>query len=89
MTKIATACVAVAVAAAAIAAGATGVAAMPLEQDFHRTHGVTTYGTLDIREVRDDSSEMDVRLTQQIMVLQQQILKLQQEMAAMQAKMPQ
>lgn len=87
MTRIATACAAVV--AAAIAAGATGAAAMPLEQDFHRTHGVTQYGTLEIREVRDDSSEMDVRLTQQIMVLQQQILKMQAEMAAMQAKMPQ
>ena len=87
MTKSATACVAVV--AAVIAAGATGAAAMPLEQDFHRAQGVTSYGTLDIREVRDDASEMDIRLTQQIMVLQQQILKLQAEMAAMQAKMPQ
>ena len=87
MTRLETGCVAVM--AAAIAAGATGVAAMPLDQDFHRTHGVTQYGTLEIREVRDDSSEMDVRLTQQIMVLQQQILRMQAEMVAMQAKMPQ
>ena len=87
MTRIATACVAVV--AAAIAAGATGATAMPVEQDFDRTHGVTSFGVLDIRDVRDDSSEMDIRLTRQIMVLQQQILKLEAEMAAMRAKMPQ
>ena len=87
MTRLETGCVAVM--AAAIAAGATGVAAMPLEQDFHKAQGVTSQGTLEIREVRDDASEMDIRLTQQIMVLQQQILRMQAEMVAMQAKMPQ
>ncbi|MDP6954190.1 MAG: hypothetical protein QGF53_15670 [Alphaproteobacteria bacterium] len=75
--------------AASVLVGSITATAMPIEQDWYEAPGVTEDGTLDIREVDDNASEMDIRLTRQIMVLQQQILQLQKEMAAMRAKMQQ
>jgi hypothetical protein len=67
-------------------AGASAGQAMPLEHDWLNTPGVTTHGTLDIREVDDNSTEMEMRLSKQIMVLQQQILDLQRDMEALRAQ---
>lgn len=63
--------------------------AMPIEQDYYAAPGVTEDGRLDIKEVADDSTEMEMRLSQQLMVLQRQILDLQREIAAIKASMPQ
>jgi TolA-binding protein len=74
---------------ALLAAGASAAGAMPIEPEWQKnTPGLTSQGTLDIREVEDNATEMEMRLTQQIMLLQQQILKMQAEMAAMRAQMP-
>ncbi len=63
--------------------------AMPIEQDYYSAPGVTSDGRLDIKEVEDNATEMEMRLSQQLMVLQQQILDLQREIAAIKASMPQ
>jgi len=47
--------------------------------------GVTGDGELDIREVLDTSTEMDIRLTKQIMLLQRQINDLKKQIETMQA----
>ncbi|HEX9648493.1 MAG TPA: hypothetical protein VGB88_13395 [Alphaproteobacteria bacterium] len=65
--------------------GASAVQAMPLEHDWLSTPGVTQLGTLDIKEVMDNSTEMEMRLSKQIMVLQQQILDLRRELDAVRA----
>jgi len=77
--------VSVGLGAALLWIGASAGQAMPLEHDWLKTPGVTAHGTLDIREVEDDSSEMEMRLSKQIMVLQQQILDLQRDMQALRA----
>ncbi len=69
-----------------LAAGAA--TAMPIEQDYYAAPGVTEDGRLDIKEVDDNSSEMEMRLSQQLMVLQRQILDLQREIAAIKASTP-
>jgi TolA-binding protein len=75
---------------ALLAAGASAAGAMPLDPEWKKnTAGLTLRGTLDIREIEDNATEMEMRLTKQIMVLQQQILKMQAEMAAMRAQMQQ
>ncbi len=53
---------------------AGAVLAMPVDTDpLQQIPGVNDRGELDIREVLDNSTEMDVRLTKQIMLLQRQI----------------
>jgi hypothetical protein len=57
----------------------TPALAMPVESDFEKVAGATAEGTLDINEVLDNASQMDVRLTKQIMLLQKQINDLRAE----------
>jgi len=66
-------------------AAAAAASAMPVEQNYYATPGVTAEGRLDIRDIRDDSTEMEMRLSKQLMVLQQQILKLEAEIEALKA----
>ncbi len=66
-----------------LAAG--GATAMPIEQNYYAAPGVTDDGKLDIQEVADNSTEMEIRLSQQLMVLQQQISDLQREINALKA----
>lgn len=63
------------------------VSAMPLESFSRDNPGIqlNTRGQLEIKEVADDATEMDMRLTQQIMVLQQQINQLNAEIQALRA----
>lgn len=72
-------------AAAYLGLAASAATAMPIEQDYYAAPGVTKEGKLDIQEVADDSTEMEMRLSQQLMVLQQQISELQAELAAVKA----
>lgn len=78
-------CVSVALGAALLWIGASAGQAMPIEQDWLKTPGVTAHGTLDIREVDDNSTQMEMRLSKQIMVLQQQIMDLQRDMESLRA----
>lgn len=72
-------------AAACLALTAGAATAMPIEQDYYAAPGVTDDGKLDIQEVADDSTEMEMRLSQQLMVLQRQISELQAELDAVKA----
>lgn len=73
-------------AALALALGAGAAPAMPLDSvDAHEVPGVTETGELDIREVLDTSTEMDIRLTKQIMLLQRQINDLKRQIEVLQA----
>lgn len=76
-------------ASACLAFAASSATAMPIEQDYYSAPGVTKDGRLDIKEVDDNSTEMEMRLSQQLMVLQRQILDLQRELAAVKAATPQ
>lgn len=76
-------------ASACLVLAATTATAMPIEQNYYAAPGVTQDGRLDIKEVADNSTEMEMRLSQQLMVLQNQILDLQREIAAMKAAMSQ
>lgn len=59
--------------------------AMPIETDTYTDiPGVNDTGQLDIREVLDNASEMEIRLTRQIMLLQRQINDLQLQIEDMQ-----
>jgi hypothetical protein len=59
---------------AACMAMSAAVSAMPIEtESYSDIPGATEDGQLDIREVLDNSTEMDIRLTKQIMLLQRQI----------------
>lgn len=76
----------VTVAALALALVAGAAPAMPLDSvDPREVPGVTKTGELDIREVLDTSTEMDIRLTKQIMLLQRQINDLKLQIEALQA----
>ena len=60
--------------------------AMPIETDSYADiPGVTKDGQLDIREVLDNSTEMDIRLTKQIMLLQRQINQLERKIKKLEA----
>ena len=60
--------------------------AMPVDTDpLQQIPGVNERGELDIREVLDNSTEMDVRLTKQIMLLQRQINQLKREIEGLRA----
>lgn len=60
--------------------------AMPVTTDpLEQIPGVNERGELDIREVLDNSTEMDVRLTKQIMLLQRQINQLKREIEGLRA----
>ena len=60
--------------------------AMPIETDSYTDiPGATEDGQLDIREVLDNSTEMDIRLTKQIMLLQRQINQLQRKIEKLEA----
>ncbi|MBL27878.1 MAG: hypothetical protein CMM50_10070 [Rhodospirillaceae bacterium] len=77
-------------AALAVVTGALAipaVSAMPLESFGSDSPGIqlNSRGQLEIKEVTEDASEMDMRLTQQIMVLQQQINQLNAEIQALRA----
>jgi hypothetical protein len=67
---------------------AAGVAmAMPVETgSYTDISGVNEQGELDIREVLDNATEMDVRLTKQIMLLQRQINALKAEIEVLRAE---
>lgn len=65
---------------------APGASAMPIETDAYTDiPGATKDGQLDIREVLDNSTEMDIRLTKQIMLLQRQINQLQRKIEKLEA----
>jgi hypothetical protein len=64
---------------------AAPVFAMPVEQDYYATPGVTADGRLEIREILDNATEMEMRLTNQILVLQDQIDQLREEIEALKA----
>ena len=72
------------IAAAALSIGAA--AAMPVEQDWYEERGVTEDGRLDIQDVDDQSTAMEVRLTRQVMVLQTQIDVLRREIDRLSAE---
>jgi hypothetical protein len=76
-------------ASACLVFAATAATAMPVDQDYYAAPGVTKDGRLDIKEVHDNSTEMEMRLSQQLMVLQRQISDLQKEIATIKAAMPQ
>ena len=60
--------------------------AMPVDTDpTEQIPGVNDQGELDIHEVLDNSTEMDVRLTKQIMLLQRQINGLKREIEVLRA----
>jgi len=64
----------------------SSVPAMPVETGPHTDiPGATKDGQLDIREVLDNSTEMDIRLTKQIMLLQRQINQLQRKIKKLEA----
>lgn len=69
----------------ALILAAGSATAMPIEQDYYAAPGVTDDGKLDIQEVADDSTEMEMRLSQQLMVLQRQISDMQREINALKA----
>jgi lactam utilization protein B len=75
---------AVLMAAAWLWAGAA--MAMPVEQDWYEEEGVTDDGRLDIREVQDTSTDMELRLSRQVMVLQRQIDVLRREIGRLSAE---
>jgi lactam utilization protein B len=60
--------------------------AMPVEQDWYDEKGVTEDGRLDIREIDDSSSDMEMRLSRQVMVLQRQIDVLRREIGRLNAE---
>ncbi len=60
-------------------------AAMPLEQNYYSAPGVTADGRLDIQEILDNATEMEMRLSQQLLVLQDQIDRLVDEVDAIKA----
>ena len=65
---------------------AVTASAMPVETDSYTDiPGATEDGQLDIREVLDNSTEMDIRLTKQIMLLQRQINQLQRKIEKLEA----
>lgn len=65
---------------------AAGAHAMPVETgNYNEIPGATPDGQLDIREVLDNSTEMDIRLTKQIMLLQRQINQLQRKIEKLEA----
>ena len=66
---------------------ANGGSAMPVETggSYDDIPGATADGQLDIREVLDNSTEMDIRLTKQIMLLQRQINQLQRKIERLEA----
>ena len=67
-------------------AAAVSVSAMPIETDSYTDiPGVTEDGHLDIREVLDNSTDMDIRLTKQIMLLQRQINHLERKIDKLEA----
>jgi len=76
-------------ASVSLALAASSATAMPIEQDYYAAPGVTDDGKLDIKEVDDNSTEMEMRLSQQLMVLQRQLLDLQREIATIKAASPQ
>ncbi|MFP6759825.1 MAG: hypothetical protein VCC99_16660 [Alphaproteobacteria bacterium] len=59
---------------------------MPVEQDWYEERGVTEDGRLDIQEVDDLSTPMEVRLSRQVMVLQTQIDVLRREIGRLSAE---
>ncbi len=65
----------------------TNGSAMPVETggSYEEIPGATPDGQLDIREVLDNSTEMDIRLTKQIMLLQRQINQLQRKIQKLEA----
>lgn len=66
---------------------AAAARAMPVEtRDYRDVPGVTADGELDIHDVLDNATEMDVRLTKQIMLLQRQINQLKREIEELEAK---
>ena len=72
-------------AAVSLLLAAGSATAMPIEQDYYAAPGVTEDGKLDIKEVDDNSTEMEMRLSQQLMVLQRQISDLQREVNSLKA----
>ncbi len=63
-----------------------GASAMPVETgSYTDIPGATEDGQLDIREVLDNSTEMDIRLTKQIMLLQRQINQLERKIKKLEA----
>lgn len=77
-------------ASACLLCAASAATAMPIEQDYYsKTPGVTKEGRLDIKDVPDSATQMEMRLSRQLMVLQRQISDLQREIAAIKAAMPQ
>ena len=78
--------VATAMAGIMLCLAAGGGYAMPVETDsITDIPGVTKDGELDIREVLDNSTEMDIRLTKQIMLLQRQINQLKRKIEILEA----
>jgi hypothetical protein len=59
---------------------------MPVEQDWYDERGVTEDGRLDIQDVDDQSTPMEVRLSRQVMVLQTQIDVLRREIDRLSAE---
>jgi len=74
-----------AVGAAALLAVAGVGQAMPVSREGP-VPGVNESGELDIREVLDNATEMDVRLTKQIMLLQRQINDLKGQIKVLEAR---
>jgi len=73
-------------AAILVFSAAGSVPAMPVETgSYTDIPGATADGQLDIREVLDNSTEMDIRLTKQIMLLQRQINLLQRKIKKLEA----
>ncbi|MHA1571787.1 MAG: hypothetical protein ACTSWM_08200, partial [Alphaproteobacteria bacterium] len=73
-------------AAALFCVGAMAPAsAMPVEQNYYAAPGVTADGRLDIRDVPDNATQMEMHLTQQVLVLQDQIDQLREELEALKA----
>lgn len=74
------------VAAVSLTIAAETAVAMPVDQDWYEERGVTEDGRLDIQEVDDRSTDMEVRLSRQVMVLQRQIDVLRRELARVHAE---
>lgn len=69
------------------AAAAAPASAMPAETaTLKDVPGVTEQGVLDIRDVLDNATAMEVRLTRQLMLLQRQIIELDRRIDVLQPR---
>jgi hypothetical protein len=65
---------------------AAAARAMPVDTgSYQDVPGVTPDGELDISDVLDNATQMDIRLTKQIMLLQRQINELERRIERLQA----